>query len=390
MKNKIFHMQDLCIRTNLICAKSSARMENIMKPIFSMNRFDGWNLSLPLIQGGMGVGVSLSGLAGAVAAEGGMGVISTAQIGFEEPDFAGNEEECNLRGIRKHIARAKELASGKGMIAVNVMVALQQYREHVKEAVCAGADAVICGAGLPVDLPELVEAGKAKIAPIVSSRRAAALLLKTWDKKYGRTADFIVAEGPEAGGHLGFSREQLDDIPKIRFGEELTAIIEEKKKYEEKYNRQIPVFAAGGIWDASDAKRIEELGADGVQAATRFVATKECDASLEYKKAYVDAKETDIKIIKSPVGMPGRALNNAFIQKTEQAAERVERCYHCIKNCKPAQIPYCITQALIRAVHGDIENGLVFCGSNVGKIDRISTVREVIEDLMYEKEVKLP
>ena len=170
-----------------------------MKKIFSMNRFEGWNLSLPLIQGGMGVGVSLSGLAGAVASEGGMGVISTAQIGFEEPDFVGNEEACNLRSIRKHIVRAKELASGKGMIAVNVMVALQQYREHVKEAVRAGADAVICGAGLPVDLPELVEAGKAKIAPIVSSRRAAALLLKTWDKKYGRTADFIVAEGPEAG-----------------------------------------------------------------------------------------------------------------------------------------------------------------------------------------------
>ena len=205
-----------------------------MKKIFSMNRFEGWNLSLPLIQGGMGVGVSLSGLAGAVASEGGMGVISTAQIGFEEPDFVGNEEACNLRSIRKHIVRAKELASGKGMIAVNVMVALQQYREHVKEAVRAGADAVICGAGLPVDLPELVEAGKAKIAPIVSSRRAAALLLKTWDKKYGRTADFIVTEGPEAGGHLGFSREQLDDISKIRFEEELTGIVEEKKKYEEK------------------------------------------------------------------------------------------------------------------------------------------------------------
>lgn len=175
-----------------------------MKKIFSMNRFEGWNLSLPLIQGGMGVGVSLSGLAGAVASEGGMGVISTAQIGFEEPDFVGNEEACNLRSIRKHIVRAKELASGKGMIAVNVMVALQQYREHVKEAVRAGADAVICGAGLPVDLPELVEAGKAKIAPIVSSRRAAALLLKTWDKKYGRTADLLSQRGRRRADILDF------------------------------------------------------------------------------------------------------------------------------------------------------------------------------------------
>lgn len=175
-----------------------------MKKIFSMNRFEGWNLSLPLIQGGMGVGVSLSGLAGAVASEGGMGVISTAQIGFEEPDFVGNEEACNLRSIRKHIVRAKELASGKGMIAVNVMVALQQYREHVKEAVRAGADAVICGAGLPVDLPELVEAGKAKIAPIVSSRRAAALLLKTWDKKYGGQQTLLSQRGRRRADILDF------------------------------------------------------------------------------------------------------------------------------------------------------------------------------------------
>ena len=352
-----------------------------MKKIFSINRFEGWNLSLPLIQGGMGVGVSLSGLAGAVASEGGMGVISTAQIGFEEPDFVGNEEACNLRSIRKHIVRAKELASGKGMIAVNVMVALQQYREHVKEAVRAGADAVICGAGLPVDLPELVEAGKAKIAPIVSSRRAAALLLKTWDKKYGRTADFIVAEGPEAGGHLGFSREQLDDISKIRFEEELTGIVEEKKKYEEKYGKQIPVFAAGGIWDASDAKRIEALGADGVQAATRFVATKECDASLGYKKAYVNAKETDVKIIKSPVGMPGRAIKNAFLKELEKGRQAVTHCYQCLEHCDPAKIPYCITQALVNAARGDEDHALIFCGGNAWRAEKIETVEGVMRAL---------
>lgn len=352
-----------------------------MKKIFSMNRFEGWNLSLPLIQGGMGVGVSLSGLAGAVASEGGMGVISTAQIGFEEPDFVGNEEACNLRSIRKHIVRAKELASGKGMIAVNVMVALQQYREHVKEAVRAGADAVICGAGLPVDLPELVEAGKAKIAPIVSSRRAAALLLKTWDKKYGRTADFIVTEGPEAGGHLGFSREQLDDISKIRFEEELTGIMEEKKKYEEKYGKQIPVFAAGGIWDASDAKRIEALGADGVQAATRFVATKECDASLGYKKAYVNAKETDVKIIKSPVGMPGRAIKNAFLKELEKGRQAVTHCYQCLEHCDPVKIPYCITQALVNAARGDEDHALIFCGGNAWRAEKIETVEGVMRAL---------
>ena len=248
-----------------------------MKKIFDGKAFDGWNISLPLIQGGMGVGVSPGGLAGAVAKEGGIGIISTAQIGFDEPEFVGHEADCNLRGIRKQIARAKEIAGGCGMVGVNVMVALQQYREHVIEAVKAGADVIICGAGLPVDLPELVRGSMVKIAPIVSSRKAAALILKAWDKKYGRVPDFIVVEGPKAGGHLGFHEEELSDIPGMHFDKELAAVIEEKQGYEEKYKKPIPVFAAGGIWDAKDALRVRELGADGVQAATRFVATREGD-----------------------------------------------------------------------------------------------------------------
>lgn len=355
-----------------------------MKTVFNMKAFEGWKIKLPLIQGGMGVGVSLGGLAGAVAAECAIGIISTAQIGFEEPDFVGNELECNLRGIRKQIAKAKEIAGGCGMVGVNVMVALQQYRDHVREAVKAGADAIICGAGLPMDLPELVEEGTAKIAPIVSSRKAAALILKSWDKKYGRVPDFIVAEGPNAGGHLGFSKDQLADVDvQTYFENEVKGVIEEKQSYEAKYGRSIPVFVAGGVWDAQDAKRIAELGADGIQAATRFVATEECDASTAYKMAYVNAKEEDVKIIKSPVGMPGRALHNTFIRQTEAEPQKIGRCYRCIKSCKPAEIPYCITQALVSAVQGDTENGLVFCGSNVGKIDKISTVHEVVQDLMY-------
>lgn len=356
------------------------------KQIFNMDIFQDWNISIPLIQGGMGVGVSLSGLAGAVAAEGGIGIISTAQIGYEEPDFQGNEIACNLRGIRKHIVRAKEIASGKGMVGVNVMVALQHYKEHVKEAVSAGADVIICGAGLPMDLPELVTGSRTKIAPIVSSRRAAALILKSWIKKYDRTPDFIVVEGPEAGGHLGFSREALDDRETLDFDSEFIGIVEEAKKYEETYRKPIPVFAAGGIWDWQDAERVRKMGASGIQAATRFVATDECDASAAYKMAYVNASKEDVKIIKSPVGMPGRALNNAFVKRTEQSAEKVERCYRCIKNCNPAQIPYCITRALVKAVKGEVEDGLVFCGSNVDKIHKITSVHEVVEDLMYRQE----
>lgn len=354
-----------------------------MKNIFEMKAFDGWNLQLPLIQGGMGVGVSLGGLAGAVASEGAMGVISTAQIGFLNLDFVGNELKCNIEEIHKQIQKAKKIAGGRGMIGVNVMVALQQYREHVKEAVCAGADAIICGAGLPMDLPELVKEGTAKIAPIVSSRKAISLILRAWDKKYKRTPDFIVAEGPLAGGHLGFSPEQLNEDAQSYFEQEFTGIIEEKKNYEEKYGKKIPVFAAGGIWDAEDALHMEQLGADGIQAATRFVATEECDASYAYKMAYVNAKQENVKIIKSPVGMPGRALNNAFIRETEEKKQKVDRCYRCIRSCKPAEIPYCITKVLVAAVQGDTEHGLVFCGQNVGKVKKIETVHEVVEDLMY-------
>lgn len=352
--------------------------------IFDKVNWDGWNLSLPLIQGGMGVGVSLSGLAGAVAKEGGMGVISTAQIGYDHPDFAGNENECNLKAIAAHIERAKELADGNGMIAVNVMVALQHYKEHVCAAVAAGADAVICGAGLPMDLPELVKGSSAKIAPIVSSKKAAALILKSWMKKYQVLPDFIVIEGPKAGGHLGFHVEDIEPMIAGEFEEEVKKILEEKTVYENSYGKKIPVFLAGGIWDHKDVAAAKRLGVDGVQVATRFVATEECDASYAYKMAYVNANEGDVKIIKSPVGMPGRALNNKMIQDLQYGNQKIQRCYHCIKNCNPAEIPYCITNALVNAVKGNLDQGLIFCGANVGRVNKIERVCDVVEDLMYE------
>lgn len=353
------------------------------KAIFDKINWKGFNLSLPLIQGGMGIGVSLSGLAGAVAKEGGMGVISTAQIGYNEPDFVGNESECNLKAIATHIKRAKEIAKGKGMVAVNVMVALQHYKDHVLAAVKAGADAIICGAGLPLDLPELVKGSTTKIAPIVSSRKAAALILKSWMKKYQVLPDFIVIEGPKAGGHLGFTPEAAETMTKETFAREVKQIVEEKENYEKTYNKKIPVFLAGGIWNHDDVAAAKELGVDGVQAATRFVATEECDASDAFKMAYVNAQAQDVKIIKSPVGMPGRALNNKMIQSLQQGSQKVTHCYHCIKNCKPAEIPYCITNALVNAVKGNIDEGLIFCGENVSRITKIETVHDVVEDLMY-------
>lgn len=352
--------------------------------IFDKPDWDNWNLSFPLIQGGMGVGVSLSSLAGAVAKEGGMGVISTAQIGYEDPNFVGNENECNLKAISAHIKRAKEIAQGNGMVAVNVMVALQNYKEHVRAAADAGADAVICGAGLPMDLPELVKGSHTKIAPIVSSRKAAALILKSWSKKYQVLPDFIVIEGPKAGGHLGFHVDDIEPMMAGEFENEIKKILEEKAVYEASCGKKIPVFLAGGIWDHEDVIAAKQLGVDGVQVATRFVATEECDASAAYKMAYINAKAEDVKIIKSPVGMPGRALNNKMIQDLQYGKQKIQRCYHCIKNCNPSEIPYCITNALVNSVKGNLDQGLIFCGANVYRVTKIERVHDVVEDLMYD------
>lgn len=339
---------------------------------------------LPIIQGGMGVGVSRSSLAGAVAKEGGVGIISTAQIGYDEEGFEKDQAACNNRAIHKHIKRAKEIAQGNGLVGVNIMVALKHYAEHVKEAVAAGADVIISGAGLPMNLPELVsETCRTKIAPIVSSKRAAQLILKMWAHRYERTADFLVIEGPKAGGHLGFSRDQLKDVEALDYDQEIKEIIECKKVYEEKFHTKIPVIVAGGIFDRSDIDHALELGADGVQIASRFVATKECDAAEEYKQAYINAKKEDVQIIQSPVGMPGRALRNEFIKGLESARKPITKCYNCLEKCDPRSVPYCITKALIDAVRGDIENGLIFCGENVNRIHEVTTVHDLMQELCY-------
>lgn len=337
---------------------------------------------IPIIQGGMGVGVSRSGLAGAVAREGGIGIISTAQIGYDEPGFSKNQLECNLNAIKKHIRLAKEKAEG-GVVGVNIMVATKQYERYVKAACEGGADVIISGAGLSINLPELVKGFKTKIAPIVSSIRAAAVILKLWDRKYSTTADFIVIEGPHAGGHLGFSKEQLDHMDEMDYDTEMKGIIQCKKEFEEKYKRNIPVVIAGGIFDKDDIRHALELGADGVQIATRFVVTEECDASQEYKNAYLEAKEEDIKIVISPVGMPGRAIINPFLKRVGDGRIPVTKCFNCLEHCNPKETPYCITKALINAVEGNIKEGLIFCGDNVHRLKEMTTVKALMNELIF-------
>lgn len=334
---------------------------------------------VPLIQGGMGVGISLSRLAGAVAAEGGIGIISTAQIGFREPDFDENPLEANLRAIKSEVARARELAHG-GIIGVNIMVATQKYEEYVKAAVAAGVDLIISGAGLPVTLPAAAGNTGTKLAPIVSSVKSVDVICRYWLKKYRRTPDLVVIEGPRAGGHLGFSMEKLQTVTDEEYDEEIKEIIAHVRAYAEQEGKNIPVAVAGGIYTRADAEHCFSLGADAVQMATRFVTTYECDAPDAYKQSYIRAEKEDIVLVKSPVGMPGRAILNPFMKRAGQERIPHGKCHACISTCKPAETPYCITEALVNAARGNVDEALLFCGANAYKAERLEHVGDIMKE----------
>ena len=342
-------------------------------------------LALPLIQGGMGVGVSMGGLVGAVAAEGAMGTLSTADAVWNEPDFAAHPQQANLRALRREVQRAKRLAAGAGLVAVNAMVATRQYADSVRTALEAGADAIVSGAGLPLELPALAEGFEALLAPIVSGPRAAQLICRTWAKRYGRVPDFVVLEGCQAGGHLGFEEADLLSgrcAPLSRLIPEVLAAL---RPFEEKFGRAIPLFCAGGVATGAEMARCTRLGAAGAQLATRFIATEECDAGQGYKDVLLAARPEDLRIIHSPVGMPGRAVNSPLVQRLAAGMRQPPaHCSGCIKSCRPAETPFCITHALIEAVKGNWEEGLFFSGSRVDLVDRMRTVPDLIDELMKE------
>ena len=341
---------------------------------------------IPLIQGGMGVGISLGRLAGTVAAQGGVGIISTAQIGFREEDFDRDPGAANLRAIRKEMARARTI-SPNGIIGYNIMVALRDYEAHVQAAVAAGADLIISGAGLPAELPMLTQGSKTKIAPIVSTEKSAKVILKYWDRKHQQTADLVVIEGPEAGGHLGFDREALHFYAKSDYTEEIRRILDVVRGYEKKFGKKIPVVAAGGIYDREDVERAMKSGVDGVQVASRFVTTEECDADFRYKEAYIQASKEDIVIVKSPVGMPGRAVNNTFTRQKVKEKDENWKCHQCLEKCNPGKIPYCITDALVNAVKGNLDKGLIFCGANAYRATKMEHVSEIMEEFKKSAEL---
>ena len=352
-------------------------------------RIGDMEVEIPIVQGGMGVGISLSNLTSAVANAGGIGVIATPGIGQFEPDYHTNPREANKRALQKEIRKAKAKAKPGGFIGVNVMVALSNFDDLVQCGVDEGVDILFLGAGLPLGLPETLPLDRlgelgTKLAPIVSSGRAAKIVFRAWQKRYNHVPDAVVVEGPLAGGHLGFRKDQIDN-PDFALEKILPDVITVVKPYEEQFNKSIPVIAAGGIYTGADIHRFMELGAQGVQIGTRFVATYECDASKEFKEAYLNCKKEDIVIIDSPVGLPGRAIRDKFLERVLSGAKEKFKCsWKCLKSCDFKNVPYCIALALTNAKKGNLEEGFAFAGANAYRVDKIISVQELIEMLVEE------
>ena len=343
---------------------------------------------LPIVQGGMGVGISLSGLASAVADEGGIGVISTAGIGRGEKDFRSDLKAADERALRSEIRRARGMTDG--ILGVNIMMALSDYDDLLRVSIEEGIDVAFIGAGLPLRLPEGLtleefRTCRTKFIPKISSSRAARVILKAWDRHFGRVPDGFAVEGPLAGGHLGFSRDDLESGDK-NLEVILSEVLETVSEYEPAYGR-IPVIAAGGVYTGSDIHRMLSLGASGVKMGTRFVATTECDAHENFKQAYVDCREEDLVIIDSPVGLPGRAILSRLLTEVAHGEKKPLGCiWQCLRTCDVKKAPYCIAKALTSAKLGDLRNGFAFAGANAYLVDRITSVRELVASLIEEFE----
>ncbi|MDO4765463.1 MAG: nitronate monooxygenase family protein [Eubacteriales bacterium] len=329
-----------------------------------------YDLTIPIIQGGMGVGISKSRLAGAVAKEGAMGTIASVGIAYGEDDFYKNAKAADLRILPQEIAKAKEISEGNGGIAVNIMVATTSYADMCITAAKSGADAIISGAGLPLNLPELVAGYDTLIAPIVSSAKALKVVVQHWAKKYGRTPDFAVIEGPKAGGHLGFKIEDLNTP--------LENILKDCVNYLKDVSKNIPLFVAGGVNTAEKVNFFRSLGAWGAQIGTRFILTEECDAHPAFKEKIRSSADENVGIIKSPVGLPGQAVKNAFFEQIQKGRIAPKRCVNCLTTCNPATTHFCICEKLIQSVKGDAEQGLVFSSAEIGNWNQIVTVKEVL------------
>lgn len=333
----------------------------------------------PIIQGGMGIRVSVAGLAAAVANTGCAGVIASTGIGGFENYAGQNLVEFNREALREEIKKARGMTNG--IVGINIMVALTDYESLVKLSIEENVDMIVCGAGLPLDLPRFLNGGNTKLVPIVSSPKALQLICRRWQKRYNKLPDAVVVEGVKAGGHLGYSNAEIENNTVSSLENTVVEVVKIANSFETK----IPVIAAGGIFDGADIARFLRLGASGVQMATRFVCTDECDADMKFKQAYLDAKEGDSTIIKSPVGLPGRVLNSEFVKKIKRGETMPFECrYQCLRTCDAETAPYCIAKVLANAANGNLDEAFVFAGANAYKCTEIIPVKKLVEELKQE------
>jgi NAD(P)H-dependent flavin oxidoreductase YrpB (nitropropane dioxygenase family) len=335
----------------------------------------------PVVQGGMGVRISGHRLAGHVAKAGGIGLIAAAGLGLNSGLYNGkNFFKADREALKIELTKARAIAP-QGVLGVNCMVAVTNYDEAIQAACEAGTQLIVSGAGLPLGLPALTaDYPDVALVPIVSSVKAAELIARKWHR-YGRLPDAVVVEDPDtAGGHLG---DKLENIGTGQYDQYAT-VRGVKAYFLENWQLDIPVIAAGGVWDRADLQYALANGADGVQMGSRFVCTLECDASDGFKQAYLDARQEDIGLMMSPAGLPARALIKNIAAVRQHDLDLKLKCpLNCLKKCsyKEKLERFCVVTALDRAQRGDVETGVLFCGTNAWKSDHIGSVEEIFAEL---------
>ena len=350
-----------------------------------------YTIEKPIVQGGMGVGISWDGLAGNVSKEGGLGVISSVGTGYYlNKKFAGklvsdrplSEENFYSRdGFEAIIKNAREICGDKPL-AANILYAINGYGDVVRNACELGIDIIITGAGLPTNMPEFTEGyPDVALVPIVSSAKALKIICKRWQKRYNRLPDAVVVEGPKSGGHQGFTYEQCK-LPENQLENIVGPVVEEAAKW-----GNIPVIAAGGVWDKNDIDEMLSLGASAVQMGTRFIGTHECDAHENLKQVLIDAKAEDIQLMGSPVGYPAQGVRTNLTKLVEKREGPTIKCIsNCVAPCnrgvEAKEVGFCIADRLSDAFEGNLETGLFFSGTNGYKLDKIISVKELMDKLI--------
>ncbi len=344
----------------------------------------------PIVQGGMGVGISWDQLAGNVSKEGGLGVVSSVGTGYyQDKEYAGKlvsgkpQEALNFysRDALFAIVKNARKICGDKPLAANVLYASNDYGRIVKDACEAGVDIIITGAGLPTNMPEFTEGfPDVALIPIVSSAKALKIICKRWKKRYDRVPDAVILEGPKSGGHQGFSYEQCK-LPENQLENLVKPVVEEAALW-----GGIPVIAAGGVWDKNDIDEMMALGASGVQMGTRFIGTHECDADDNFKEVLLNAKKEDIQLMASPVGYPAQGVVTNLIGLIERREGPAIKCIsNCVGPCnrgvEAREVGFCIADRLSDAFQGNTQTGLFFSGTNGYRLDKIISVKELMQKL---------